>query len=127
MPYRRGVEDQTPDPTETVRLLKSDFDALQMAANLGHQHYLNLCELLGLQPPPDAIPALFMQDVVLPAVARLTVTQGLVDGAAEEIREKAKRFGGKTIELPGGQRGIKVGERLKDSAFMNREERRRRG
>lgn len=105
-------EPQAPDPFETVRVLKSDFDLLQAAANAAHEDYLQLCELLAVEPPEGVAPRQVMYDEILPRIVKLIETQIHVSEATEVLRERAKRFGNKTLDLGGGRKGLLVGKRL---------------
>lgn len=100
-----------PDPLESVHVLKSDFDLLQAAAHAAMDDYLNLCELLGLTPPPGYAPRQFMHEVVLPMVGHLAATQQQVDQASLAIRSRAEAMGNKTIEK-NGAKGLLVGKRI---------------
>ena len=132
--YRPSVEETqppegTPDPTETVRLLKSDFDALQLAVNLAYDDVKALAEILhydmarALMENPGITPHDVFADVLLPKVAQLMVTQGFVDGAKADITKAAARFGNKTIEHSGA-RGLKVGQKIPGLFEQSRRDRR---
>lgn len=116
------MEETESTPTETVLLRKSDFAALQQAANDAMEDVHALATVLGfdldacLLEQPGMTPHSVFTDVLLPQVAKLQVTQGMVDGAATEIRAKAERFGNKTIDVQ-GVKGLKVGQRLPPEAF----------
>lgn len=115
------------DPTETVHVLKSDFDLLQQAANAAMEDYLALTNLMGLENRDGLSPRQFMREVVLPLVGHLVHTQRQVDIASEDIRERASRFGNKTVEV-NGVKGLMVGKKIPGLFDVpNREERRRRG
>lgn len=120
--------DQAPDPIETVRVLKSDFDLLQAAANAAMEDFVNLCELLGLAPPEGMAPRQFMHEVILPMIAKLVSTQIHVDEAAASILERAQAHGMQTKDFGNGTKGLLVGKK-QPGLFdpRNREERRRRG
>lgn len=120
-------ETETAEPSEKVLLLRTDYELLQGAASLAMQHYLTLCATLEIDPPRAAAPAEVFEHIIVPVITKLMSTQRHVAAAETEIRKRAKRFGNQSLTLPGGAQGLKVGERLKDEAFMNREERRRHG
>lgn len=102
---------QPPDPLEEVRVLKSDFDLLQAAANAAMEDFTDLCELLQLEKPPTMAPREFMRLVVLPMIAHLMTTQQQVDEASQQVLDAASRYGNKTKDFGKGVQGIKVGER----------------
>lgn len=125
-------ETEAPDPTETVRLLRSDFELLQKVADFAVEDTQTLGELLGLTMPGDMAPREFFHTRCLPKIAALLETQSHVDDATSMLRQKASRFGNKAVDLGNGMSGLKVGERIKDpeilramSMGMTRAERRR--
>lgn len=120
----------TPDPTETVRILKSDFDLLQKAVNLAYEDVQALAEVLGydmaraLLENPGLTPHDVFADALVPKVAELMVTQGFVNAARDDITKAAARHGNKTVEQ-GGKKGLLVGRRLPDEVLNgSRRERR---
>lgn len=117
----RGVE-ETPDPLETVTLLKSDFEMLQKVADYAVADAASLAELLGLVRPVEMAPREFFHTVCLPKVAALLRTQHHVDQATLELRVRADRFGNKTKDFGGGVSGVKVGERITDPELLARME-----
>lgn len=104
------VED-APDPLEVVRVLKSDFDMLQLAADMALEHYKRWLLILGIEPG-DAPPALVMEQAVFPAVEQLLITAKHVKNAETDLRARAARFGNQTKDFGGGVSGVKVGQRI---------------
>lgn len=116
---------EAPDPTDTVRVLKSDFDLLQAAANAAQEDFLQWCDLLGIEWDGTVAPRTVMYEAVFPAVVSLLTTAQHVEDAKQDIASKAARFGNKTGTFAGGIQGIKVGERVDPKVFeMSRRERR---
>jgi hypothetical protein len=113
-------ETSTPDPFETVNLLKSDFELLQKVADYAVEDTLALGELLGLTCPQGMAPREFFHTICLAKVGHLMATQGIVDGHSQSISEAAARFGNKTKDFDGGMKGLKVGEKITDPALLAR-------
>ena len=101
-----------PDPTETVQLLKSDFELLQKAANAAFEDYAQWLELLNITPREGLAPREVMYEQVFPRVVRLIETQQQVDAATTELKVRAARFGNQTKDFGGGLSGIKVGQKI---------------
>lgn len=129
----RGVEeDEAPDPFETVRLLKSDFELLQKVADYAVADTVALGDLLGLERPVEMAPREFFHTVCLPKIAALLQTQRYVDEATTELKIAAARHGNKTKDFGGGMKGLLVGKKIDDPELkariglgMTRAERRR--
>lgn len=115
--------DQAPDPTETVRVLKSDFDLLQAVANAAMEDYITITDILGIERPEGVAPRQVMHEAVYPVLVRLVETQHHVSDAANQIRAKAERFGNKTIEH-NGVKGLMVGKKIPGIFEQSRRERR---
>lgn len=120
----------TPDPTDVVHVLKSDFDMLQKAVNLAYEGVKELSELLGfdmeraLLENPQLTPHDVLTDALMPKVAELMITKGFVDAAREDIKTAAAKHGNKTIET-GGKKGLLVGKSL-GADFFDKSRRERR-
>lgn len=112
--------EETPDPLETVQLLKSDFEALQKIADFAVEDCYALAELLGITNNAGLAPREFFHTVLLPRVARLLETQHHVDQATLDLRASASRFGNKTKDMGNGVHGLKVGERITDPELLSR-------
>lgn len=104
--------EDAPDPLEVVRVLKSDFDLLQAAANAAMEDYQALLGLLGIVPPAGKAPREVMYELVLPRIAGLISTQLHVEQAKSEIASAASRFGNSTKDFGGGISGVKVGQKI---------------
>lgn len=115
--YGARVEDDelirnAPDPTDTVHLLKSDFELLQKVANFAVEDTETLGNLLRVFRPEGMAPREFFHTRILPKVAALMETQSHVDEATAQLSERAARFGNKTKDFGKGVKGLKVGERI---------------
>jgi hypothetical protein len=104
--------EETPDPTDTVTVLKSDLELLQKVADYAVEDACALFELLGIACPEGTAPREFFYTRALPAVAALLQTQQNVNQAAGELSRMASRFDHKTIDLADGRKAVKVGQRI---------------
>lgn len=107
-------ETTSPDPLETVHVLKSDFDLLQAAATAAHEDYQLLVQLLGITPPPDKAPREVMYEMVLPTIAGLISEVNQVAAASRDIQgmvAAAKARGGKEIDLGDGRKAVLAGRK----------------
>lgn len=111
---------EAPDPFETVRLLKSDFEVLQKVADYAVADTVALGELLGLERPVEMAPREFFHTVCLPKIAALMRTQGHVDEATAELKIAAARHGNQTKDFGNGTKGLLVGKRIDDPELKAR-------
>lgn len=102
--------EETPDPLETVTLLKSDYEMLQKIADLAVSDAEALFELLQLERPEDMPHRQYLHEVALPVVAHLRAVNADVEKAKGAIARAADRFGNQTAKIMGVD-GIKVGQR----------------
>lgn len=105
----RDVE-ETPDPLDTVTILRSDFEMLQKIADLAVGDAEALFDLLDLVRPDDMPHRQYFHEVALPVVAHLKAVNIDVEKAKMAIARSAERFDNKTIETH-GVKGVKVGQR----------------
>jgi hypothetical protein len=112
--------EETPDPLETVQLLKSDFEALQKIADFAVEDCYALAELLGVSNIGGLAPREFFHTVLLPKVARLLETQSHVDQATLDIKTAAARHGNQTKDFGNGVKGLKIGQRITDPELLGR-------
>lgn len=104
------VDDQTPDPLETVTVLKSDLEAQNMAMAMACADVDRIARACGLVYPPGTPPAAMVQAIVS-TVQAMHRTQTEVDRASEDLRRRAGMPDAVTIDLPDGRRAVRVGVR----------------
>lgn len=121
------MSEATPDPLETVVLLKSDFELLQAVADAAMEDFRAICGVMGIVPDPADGPRDIVYGVIMPRLAQLVLTQRHVDEASEDLRAAAARHGNKTLDTPMGRAAL-VGKRipgLLQVTQLSRSERRR--
>lgn len=101
----------TPDPLETVTLLKSDFELLQRVADFAVEDTVQIAAHLGIEMPENIPPRQVLYETLLPKIDKLMVTQGFVNASTEQIKSAAARFGNQTISQ-GGKKGLLVGKKI---------------
>lgn len=122
------TQETTPDPLETVVVLRSDLELQNQAMELAVNDITVIAAELGIVLGTGEAPAELVPQIVH-RIRQLKQTQRHVDEAASELRKRAAALGNQTIELEGGQKGLLVGKRLPGGLpgldTMTRAERRR--
>lgn len=117
----------TPDPFETVAVLRSDLELQNRAMGLACEDINRIATALGCVIG-ELSPAEVVDELILPTIRMLRATQRHVDQATSELKERAARHGNKTIELENGVKGVLVGKKdptlLGGLAPLTRRERR---
>lgn len=121
------MEDQEqtdpPDPMAVSRVLTSDLELLQKVADFALEDTIALASVLEIQLSTDMAPRQAFYELLLPKVQSLMVTKGYVDGATEQIKTAAARYGNKTTEIQ-GHKGLLVGKKIPGFFEQSRRERR---
>lgn len=96
-----------------TRIRTHDFELLMGAVKAAEQDFAALCDVLGIEVEPGTAPHDVMAQAVIPAVVHLVGVAREVKAAEKQMLAAASRFDNKTIDLGGGRRGLKVGQRVK--------------
>lgn len=115
--------DAAPDPTDTVHVLKSDFELLQKVADFALEDTIAIAGALGITLDPAIAPRQQVYEVIIPKIQTLMVEHGFVESARSDIKKAAARFGNQTIEKD-GHRGLLVGKKIPGLLDGSRRERR---
>lgn len=113
------IGDATPNPMETVRILRSDYEALQTIADVAVEDVETLAKILAMYRPEGMSHRQFLLERLFPRVIALMQTQAHVDEASEQILARAKEKGMVTKDFGNGVKGLLVGKKV-PGLFDNR-------
>lgn len=104
------VDQSTPDPLETVTVLKSDLELQNLAMGLAVADIKAIASVLGIADAGGA-PAELVPKIIY-RIRALRDTQQHVDDATAELRVRAAQLGNVTKDFGNGVSGLLVGKKL---------------
>lgn len=116
-------ETQRPEPDDFVTVRYGDLVELEERLKTSQENMAQafsdiawILVTLGIELDEEAevSPELATSAYIIPKIQALMVTKGLVEGAEEEIRQRAKALQLPTVDIGGGRSMTRVGGRLSD-------------